>query len=135
MYNPSTFYRGSICTDANLYKFSELTFKYYFNSRRKTDAEIIALVDVRPVIVYVAASSWYMYKPLQTGQTIFRCGSTDSTKYTKLNHAVQLVGYDEKSWLIKNSWGEKWGLEGGYMKISRDVKANCGIGFFIGYLA
>ncbi|XVE88184.1 hypothetical protein DITRI_Ditri19aG0048300 [Diplodiscus trichospermus] len=53
---------------------------------------------------------------------------------TKVNHAVTIVGYGTsedgtKYWLVKNSWGEKWG-EGGYMRIKRDVDAPeglCGI--------
>ncbi|XVF56219.1 hypothetical protein PTKIN_Ptkin06aG0100500 [Pterospermum kingtungense] len=53
---------------------------------------------------------------------------------TKMYHAVTIVGYrtsedGTKYWLIKNSWGEKWG-EGGYVRIKRDVdalKGLCGI--------
>lgn len=38
-----------------------------------------------------------------------------------LNHAVTLVGYDPvNGYLIKNSWGDKWGLEG-YGYVSRET--------------
>jgi len=49
----------------------------------------------------------------------------------KVNHAVLAVGYghDEASgkdyWLVKNSWGAKWGLDG-YFKIERG-KNMCGL--------
>ena len=47
-----------------------------------------------------------------------------------LNHAVLLVGYREKQdkessyWIIKNTWGDRWG-ERGYGKISESN--DCGI--------
>lgn len=47
------------------------------------------------------------------------CGETS-------RHAVTVVGYGTSEdgssnyWLVKNSWGEKWG-EGGYMRMARDV--------------
>ena len=48
----------------------------------------------------------------------------------KVDHAITVVGYGvEKGkayWLIKNSWGVKWG-EKGYMRLKRGVEM-CGIG-------
>ena len=41
-----------------------------------------------------------------------------------LDHAVLIVGFGEDSvtkeeyWIVKNSWGEKWGMEG-YFEIKR----------------
>lgn len=50
---------------------------------------------------------------------------------TYLDHAVTAIGYGEstngsKYWIIKNSWGTKWG-ESGYMRIQKDVKAKEGL--------
>ncbi|GAB1298282.1 Testin-2 [Apodemus speciosus] len=55
-------------------------------------------------------------------------------KRVHLNHAVLVVGYGfegEESdgnsyWLVKNSWGEEWGMKG-YMKIAKDWNNHCGI--------
>ena len=40
-------------------------------------------------------------------------------------HAVTVVGYDEESYIIKNSWGSHWGM-GGFFRMIRG-KNMCGI--------
>lgn len=57
-----------------------------------------------------------------------------------LNHAVTMVGYGAESggrkyWIVKNSWGEKWG-EKGYFRLERrvkDVRGTCGIAEWANY--
>ncbi|CAD5228608.1 unnamed protein product [Bursaphelenchus okinawaensis] len=46
-------------------------------------------------------------------------------------HALNIVGYGtnedgEKYWIVKNSWGPKWGVEQGFVYFARGVNA-CGI--------
>ncbi|XP_063694033.1 procathepsin L-like isoform X1 [Bolinopsis microptera] len=47
------------------------------------------------------------------------------------NHAVNLVGYGEKGgekyWLLRNSWGKDWGIEGGHWRMTRDYNNHCKI--------
>lgn len=48
----------------------------------------------------------------------------------KINHAVVVVGYDsvdhEEYWIVKNSWGTKWGKDG-YIYIKRNTGKKYGV--------
>ena len=45
------------------------------------------------------------------------------------NHAITIVGWDKKAWIIKNSWGKKWG-DGGYFRMKRGENM-CGLNTYI----
>ncbi|CAK81048.1 unnamed protein product (macronuclear) [Paramecium tetraurelia] len=56
-----------------------------------------------PISVSVHASNWKGYTE----------GVFNNCINTSTNHAVVAVGYDKKgNWLIRNSWGTGWGLQG-----------------------
>lgn len=66
---------------------------------------------------------------------LYSGGIIDNVKCgTNLDHGVLVVGYGEenskKYWIVKNSWGPKWG-DSGYVKIARTDNTNtpgiCGI--------
>ena len=83
-----------------------------------------AVTSVGPISVSIDAShdSFHLYN---SGVYYEPLCST-----SMLDHAVLVVGYGTESgtdyWLVKNSWGEDWGLSG-YLKMSRNKNNNCGI--------
>ncbi|XP_017402645.1 cathepsin L2 [Cebus imitator] len=87
-----------------------------------------AVATVGPISVAVDAShsSFQFYKSGIYFEQ--KCSSKN------LDHGVLVVGYgveganskDNKYWLIKNSWGPEWGLNG-YIKIAKDKNNHCGI--------
>ncbi|XP_037917239.1 cathepsin L-like [Hermetia illucens] len=88
-------------------------------------ALLSAVATVGPISVAIDASS-FTFKHYSGGiYQDWRCNRN------RLTHSVLLVGYgtDSKNrdyWLVKNSWGTKWGEEG-YVRMSRRVTNNCGI--------
>ena len=75
--------------------------------------QLESALSSRPITVKVEASKWAHYK----GGVFSDCG-------TSLNHAVTLIGANNGSWIIKNSWVSKWG-EQGYIRLASGN--TCGI--------
>jgi len=78
--------------------------KYYLIDKPNVSKIKTALVNNGPLFVTVMAggAGW-------GGQTerVTSCRKRGTT-----NHMVLLTGWDEKGWVIKNSWGKKWGKDG-----------------------
>lgn len=49
-----------------------------------------------------------------------------------IDHAVTIIGYTENAWIIKNSWGPKWGVNG-YLYLERGKNA-CGVAEYAVYV-
>lgn len=95
----------------------------------KSEAALAAASAARVVSVAVDAQRWSSYS--RGVMTHNQCG-------TQLDHGVTLVGYGSVSegndaknfWIVKNSWGTRWG-ESGYIRLERGItassKGTCGI--------
>jgi len=96
-----------------------------------TDEGLIAaqLAQHGPVSVAIDASGGWLGVLFPWLQFYKKGVANPKRCTTTLDHAVLLIGYGEdqgqKYWLVKNSWGEKWGEEG-YFRLIRGV-GRCGV--------
>ncbi|RXG55064.1 Digestive cysteine proteinase 3 [Armadillidium vulgare] len=92
-----------------------------------------AVATVGPIAVAVQVTD--NFEDYQDG--IFYDADCSSYNPLKLNHGVLVVGYGttdggEDYWLVKNSWGADWGMNG-YLMMSRGQDNNCGIATMASY--
>jgi len=60
------------------------------------------------------ASSWELY-----------VSGVNSSPCTKVDHVALVVGYTPDHWIVQNTWGSSWGIQG-YINIARGKNnANC----------
>lgn len=77
----------------------------------------------------------YVYSDFQA----YESGCYYNSCPSSLNHAVVLVGWDDSycdgqgAWILRNSWGEEWGIEG-YAYIRYDAACVGGYGSYVEYM-
>ena len=96
---------------------------YVYIAQGDVDALTEAIDMIGPIsIAFDVTKKFYMYEG-----GVF---SDDSCSPTKLNHAMLAVGYGtyhgKPYFLLKNSWGESWGMDG-YAMVERSSRNMCGI--------
>jgi C1A family cysteine protease len=126
---------GGICSEASYpYKAVDGTcqtctpvskISSYVDVTHNDEKALQAAAALNPVSVAVEAD--------QMGFQFYSGGIFSGTCGTNLDHGVLVVGYGSDSgqdyWLVKNSWGATWGLQG-YIKLVRNIAAptgQCGI--------
>ncbi|KAL9682500.1 hypothetical protein QQ045_014299 [Rhodiola kirilowii] len=97
------------------------------------ETALLRAVSRQPVSVVINSDKWTEYN----GGILSEAACASSKE---IMHAVTVVGYGTllngtKYWIVKNSWGKRWG-EGGYIRLERDVSSpagTCGIAMFAFY--
>jgi len=107
-------YAGRDETCSN-YKAAVKCAGYVKNPTNDAAALETAVATKGPQSITVAAGAWQLYGGgLFHGCSHGFMGHQDNT----LDHGVQLVGYTQDAWIVRNSWGPSWG-EKGYIRIQR----------------
>jgi cathepsin L len=111
--------KNGVCNKAKAAKHAS-TIKSYKDVPPANEDSLATAVAAGPVSVAIEADqrAFQMYK---SGTFSAACG-------TKLDHGVLAVGYGADYWIVKNSWGATWGMEG-YIQLARGTgsKGECGI--------
>lgn len=83
------------------------------------------IVQYGPIPVGIDSSNYHfeLYKGGVLKEN--RCGKD-------IDHAVLVVGFTPKYWIVKNSWGSHWG-QGGYIYLER-WKNTCGINSYASFI-
>lgn len=101
----------------------EVSVRSYKNVSRNSSSALLSAIQQQPVSVVIAASS-RAFQSYTSGVLSTGCG-------TRTDHAVLAVGYGSQGgqqyYIVKNSWGTRWG-DNGYIKIAVESGAGvCGI--------
>lgn len=116
---------GKCLYEAKNNVFKNVSVKHIYRTEEDNEVDLkIALATVGPIAVAV-------YSHDRTFKH-YKDGIYYNDNCKRVDHAVLLVGYGTENgvdyWLIKNSWGEDWGIKG-YGKMARNRCSNCGIAY------
>lgn len=106
------------------YSSSKVVYKNtgYSDVTKNNPTQLKAAVTSQPVSIAVEAD--------QNAFRYYTSGIVSSGCGTNLDHGILIVGYTSTYWIVKNSWGASWGLQG-YINIAMGTQNNgagvCGI--------
>lgn len=86
-----------------------ITLKDYGVVNQKEDEMKQALASGFPIIIgFIVFESFMSAKVAKTGQV----SAPRIHERPVGGHCVAIVGYDKKGWIVRNSWGKDWGIDG-----------------------
>jgi len=85
----------------------------------RSPTALFAAVNQQPVVIVVEADQ-NVFQLYTSGTITTGCG-------VALDHAITAVGYTPEYFIVKNSWGTSWGMNG-YLQISSSTDYNSGLG-------
>ena len=102
------------------------TIDAFHDVQAGSEAQLAAAVQLGPVAVAIEAD--------QSGFQSYKSGVFDAPCGTNLDHGVLLVGLTDEAYIVKNSWGASWGMQG-YIEMKRGVNKTgiCGIAMQASY--
>lgn len=108
-----------------------VTIDGYVDVPPNNEKELLKAVAAQPISVGICGS--------ERAFQLYSKGIFSGPCSTSLDHAVLIVGYGSENgidyWIIKNSWGKSWGMNG-YMQMQRnngDANGICGINKLASY--
>ncbi|CAI5455359.1 unnamed protein product [Caenorhabditis angaria] len=122
---PYVAHRQNTCSIASSWNTTKIKAAYFLH--HDEESMINWLINFGPVNIGMA-----VIQPMRA----YKGGVFKPSKYACENeviglHALLITGYGtseqgEKYWIVKNSWGNTWGVEHGYIYFARGINA-CGI--------
>jgi C1A family cysteine protease len=119
--------QGRVCNPGNCTDVPGTIVSTFYDVPPGKESNLMAALAMQPVSVAIQANQ-FVFQFYKSGVlTDDSCG-----KQAELDHGVLAVGYgldtetDEPFWIVKNSWGDKWG-EDGYIRMSRNSKNDYGM--------
>jgi len=99
------------------------TISSYVDVQTKSEDALENALNIGPVAIAIEADQ-YSFQSYTSGVLTATCGDN-------LDHGVLAVGYGHDAasnldyWIVKNSWGEGWGLDG-YVLLERHISSSAG---------
>ncbi|XP_054165167.1 uncharacterized protein LOC128962791 [Oppia nitens] len=106
----------------------------HYNKEKRVDIHIKDIIRITPGSDQELVSAIYTYGPVTVAVDVtnkfanYSSGILDdiTCNAENISAALLAVGYTPEYFILKNSWGTKWG-ENGYIRLSRSKVNNCGV--------